>query len=124
LETVARAGVVETGVSTPDDLYYTITTGAARKHFVFDDGTNLTATRIPFATTNGRLTDAAGFTYAAGALATTGAISATTGKFSDLTDGYVPYHKTDADGLVDSLISTDGTKTTITADPGIGTIDV
>jgi hypothetical protein len=46
-----------------DDIFVTITTGLARKAFVLDDGTRLTATRVPFATTNGRLTDIAGFTF-------------------------------------------------------------
>ena len=40
-----------------DDLYFTITTDAARKAFVFDNGARLTSGKIPIATTNGRLTD-------------------------------------------------------------------
>ena len=40
-----------------DDYYLTITTGAARKGIVLNDGTNLTTGRIPYVTTNGRLTD-------------------------------------------------------------------
>jgi hypothetical protein len=39
-----------------DDLYFTITTGAARKGLILNDGTNLTSGQIPYATTNGRLT--------------------------------------------------------------------
>ncbi len=58
--TIAEAGAME---FTTDDLYFTITTGPARKGIVLNDGTNLTATRVPYATTNGRLTDAAGFTF-------------------------------------------------------------
>ena len=73
--TAAEAGAIE---FLTDDFYATITTGAARKHFVLDDGTNLTATRVPFATTNGRLVDAAGFTYAGGLL-TSGSIVSTGG---------------------------------------------
>lgn len=66
--TTAEAGAVE---FTTDDLFFTITTGAARKGFIFSDGTNLTAGRIPFATTNGRLTDDADFTFATDTLTIT-----------------------------------------------------
>lgn len=45
-----------------DDLYFTITTGAARKNFVFADAA-LTSGRIPFETTNGRLTDSSAFLF-------------------------------------------------------------
>ncbi len=45
-----------------DDLYFTITTGAAQKKFVFQDGT-LTAGRVSYNGINGRLIDDAGFTY-------------------------------------------------------------
>lgn len=54
LMTTAEAGAVE---YLTDDFYGTITTGAARKKFVLDDGTNLTSGTTPVATTNGRLTD-------------------------------------------------------------------
>jgi len=56
----AEAGAVE---FTTDDLFFTISTGAARKGFVLNDGTNLTSGRIPFGTTNGRLTDDASITF-------------------------------------------------------------
>jgi len=63
--TAAEAGAIE---FTTDDLFFTITTGAARKAFVLDDGARLTSGRIPAATTNGRLVDgptpAADNTYA------------------------------------------------------------
>ena len=59
LLTAAEAGAIE---FLTDDFYGTITTDAARKKFVLDDGTDLTATRVPYVTTNGRLTDASGFT--------------------------------------------------------------
>jgi hypothetical protein len=52
--TTAVAGVVE---FTTDDFFATITTGAARKAFVLDDGARLTSGKIPIATTNGRLVD-------------------------------------------------------------------
>src|SRR3989338_3785934 len=60
LLTTAEAGAVE---FLTDDFYGTITTGAARKKFVLDDGTALTSGRVPFATTNGRLTDTANFVF-------------------------------------------------------------
>ena len=63
LLTAPEVGAVE---FLTDDWYGTITTGTARKRFVFADvggtGGALTSTRVPYATTNGRLTDASGFT--------------------------------------------------------------
>lgn len=56
--TTAEAGAFE---FTTDDFFATITTGAARKAFVLDDGTRLTLGRIPKATTNGRLIDGSSF---------------------------------------------------------------
>lgn len=61
--TTAAAGAIEFNT---DDFFATITTGAARKAFVLDDGTRLTSGRVPFATTNGRLIDNAAFLFAAG----------------------------------------------------------
>lgn len=52
--TTAEAGAME---FTTDDYFLTITTGAARKGIVLNDGTNLTANTFPVATTNGRLAD-------------------------------------------------------------------
>lgn len=52
--TTAEAGALE---FTTDDYFATITTGAARKAFVLDDGARLTSGKIPIATTNGRLID-------------------------------------------------------------------
>lgn len=52
--TTAEAGAVE---FTTDDLFFTITTGAARKGIVLDNGARLTSGKIPIATTNGRLID-------------------------------------------------------------------
>lgn len=52
--TTAEAGALE---FTTDDFFATITTGAARKAFILDDGTRLTSGKIPVATTNGRLID-------------------------------------------------------------------
>jgi len=45
-----------------DKAYFTITTGGARKEFTLND-IALTSGRIPFLTTNGRLTDHASLTY-------------------------------------------------------------
>lgn len=59
--TSAEAGAME---FTTDDLFFTITTGAARKRLVMAEPVGgLTSTRVPFATTNGRLTDSANMTY-------------------------------------------------------------
>ena len=52
--TTAEAGALE---FTTDDFFATITTGAARKAFVLDDGARLTSTKVPVAYTNGRLID-------------------------------------------------------------------
>jgi len=54
LLTTAEAGAIEFN---NDDFFATITTGAARKGFILDDGTRLTSGKIPIATTNGRLID-------------------------------------------------------------------
>jgi hypothetical protein len=62
------AGAIEFNT---DDFFATITTGPARKAFILDDGTRLTSGRVPFATTNGRLTDDADFTFATDTLTVT-----------------------------------------------------
>jgi hypothetical protein len=54
-----------------DDLYFTITTGAARKACILNDGANLTSGRIPIATTNGRLVDDADLTFSGDTLTVT-----------------------------------------------------
>jgi hypothetical protein len=54
-----------------DDISYTIATGTARKQIVMTDGTLLTATRVPFAGTNGRLVDDADMTFATDTLTVT-----------------------------------------------------
>lgn len=92
LNTTAEAGAVE---FLTDDYYATITTGAARKGIVLNDGVALTSGRVPFATTNGRLTDDADMTFAtdtltvtkfAGALnGTVGATTPNTGSFTTVT---------------------------------------
>jgi hypothetical protein len=55
--TTPEPGAIE---FTTDDFFATITTGAARKAFILDDGVRLTPGKIPIATTNGRLIDAVG----------------------------------------------------------------
>lgn len=65
LEVTPRAGVME---FLTDDLYFTITTGATRKGIIMNNGTTLTSGRVPFSTTNGRLTDQTGFTFASSTL--------------------------------------------------------
>lgn len=55
---------------TTDDLYFTITTGTARKNITLWD-TLGTSGRIPFATTNGRLTDDADLTFSGDTLSYT-----------------------------------------------------
>lgn len=59
LLTAPEAGAIE---FLTDNVYFTITTGTARKEFTLNDGT-LTSGRVPFATTNGRLIDSASFTF-------------------------------------------------------------
>ena len=66
--TTAIAGGME---FTTDDFFLTITTGAARKGIVLDDGARLTAGRVPFATTNGRLIDDADMTFSVDTLTVT-----------------------------------------------------
>lgn len=64
--TAPEVGTIE---FTTDDLFFTITTGTARKRLLMADPTaGLTSGRVPFATTNGRLTDDADFSYASDVL--------------------------------------------------------
>ena len=53
--------------------------------------------------------------HATGSATFASSIQATTAKLTNLTDGYVPYHVSDASGLADSPISTDGTLVTISS---------
>lgn len=73
LNTTAEVGAVE---FLTDSFYVTITTGAARKEITLND-TALTSGRVPFSTTNGRLTDDSDFTFATDTLTVT-KIAATT----------------------------------------------
>lgn len=59
--TSAEAGAFE---FTTDDLFFTITTGTARKRLVMADAVGgLTSGRVAYVTTNGRLIDSAAFTF-------------------------------------------------------------
>lgn len=59
LMTAPEVGAIEFLTDTP---YFTISTGTARKAIVLDD-VGLTAGRLPYVSTNGRLTNSALFTY-------------------------------------------------------------
>jgi len=76
LNTTAEAGAVE---FLTDKIYFTITTGASRKEITLND-VALTSGRIPFTTTNGRITDSSNllFNSGTGVITLSGAISATT----------------------------------------------
>lgn len=69
----AEVGAVE---FLTDKFYGTITTGPARKEITLNDS-SLTSGRIPFATTNGRLTDSSALTFSGSTLTSTN-IAATT----------------------------------------------
>ena len=76
--TTAEPGAVE---FTTDDLFFTITTGSARKRILFADPVaGLTSGRVPFATTNGRLTDDADLTFATDTLTATKIVGTTSVK--------------------------------------------
>jgi hypothetical protein len=66
-----------------DDIYFSITTGSARKKVVLDDGTDLVSGDVPYVTTNGRLksqTPVADGTYTMGkGTVTDGTITITNG---------------------------------------------
>lgn len=102
LNTTAEAMAIE---ATTDNLHFTITTGAARKGIMLDDGTRLTSGRVPFATTNGRLTDDADLTFATDTLTATKMVGSTSVKVGA------------AAGFISSDGSTGATGTFVTADP-------
>jgi len=87
LMTTAEVGAIE---FLTDKYYGTITTGAARKEFTLNDGT-LTSGRVPFATTNGRLTDDSDMTFATDTLTVTKIIASTSLTVSTLTSGRVTF---------------------------------
>lgn len=100
LLTTAEAGAVE---FLTDKFYGTITTGAARKEFTLNDAA-LTSGRVPFATTNGRLTDSANLTWNGTVLGVTGSVSASTNVLT-------PVIKTDTTTPTDLTITTGSQKT-------------
>lgn len=112
LMTAPEAGALEFKT---DDFFATITTGAARKAFILDDGTRLTSGRVPFATTNGRLTDSSALAFAGSTLTTTGLVVGATGLTSYKGDATVR-------GGVASIVAVDGTKTDQTAAIGATTV--
>lgn len=71
--TSPEAGAVE---YTTDDLFFTIATGAARKRITFADPVGgLTSGRVPYVTTNGRLTDSSALTFSGSAMVITSTAS-------------------------------------------------
>ena len=81
--TSPEAGAIE---FTTDSIYFTITTGAARKYIALTEG--LTSGQITFATTNGRLTDAAALTWDGTTLLTTRVAINTSGQSVTFTAYY------------------------------------
>lgn len=71
LNTTAEVGAEE---FLTDKRYTTITTGAARKEYTLND-IALTSGRIPFTTTNGRLTDSANLTFSGANLVASGTLT-------------------------------------------------
>jgi hypothetical protein len=73
----------EVGVLEPfaDDLYYTISTGVARKSVVFTDGFPLTFGRVSYSTTDGRQTDDACLTCVPPALVLKGTTATNTASY-------------------------------------------
>lgn len=111
LNTSPEVGAVE---FLTDKWYATITTGAARKEITLND-TALTATRLPFVTTNGRLTDSANVTYISG----TGLIVGDNIKLN--TVGNALYVKEGSGGFQGSVAMTSGVATVTIA--GLTTAD-
>lgn len=87
LMTTAEAGAFE---YVDPDFFLTIA-GPARKGIVLDDGARLTSGRVPFATTNGRLTDDADMTFATDTLTVAKIIGSTSITNSSLTSGRVVF---------------------------------
>jgi hypothetical protein len=101
--TTAEAGAIE---FTTDDFFATITTGAARKAFVLDDGSRLTSGKIPVATTNGRLVDSTASTLVAAG--TPSIVASTFEKSETGTDANVLTYATGAsDEFLNVQIATD-----------------
>jgi len=127
--TTAEAGAME---FTTDDLYFTITTGAARKGVILNDGTTLTSGRVPFATTNGRLKDDSDMTFAGSRLTVTDLTVTSAPIISSLTAGRVIFAGAskelvdDADFtfVTDTLTVTKIAATTITGNMTISDVNL
>lgn len=105
LNTTAEAGAME---FLTDDLFFTISTGAARKGVILDNGNRLTSGRVPFATTNGRLIDQSGFSFASSILTVPNLIN------SGLTSGRVTFATTSGQLTDDSGFTFSGTNDLLT----------
>jgi hypothetical protein len=86
----AEAGAVE---FLTDKFYGTITTGTARKELTLNDAA-LTSGRVPFVTTNGRLTDDADMTFSTDTLTVAKIVGSTSITDSGLTSGRVTFAST------------------------------
>lgn len=114
-----------------DKWYATITTGAARKELTLND-IALTSGRVPFATTNGRLTDDADMTFSGSRLTVTDLTSTNAPIVSSLTAGRVVFAGAskelvdDADFTfaADTLTVTKIAATTFTGNITISTKDI
>lgn len=106
LMTSAEAGAIE---FLTDDFFATISTGTARKAFILDNGNRLTSGRVPFSTTNGRLIDQSGFSFASSILTVPNLIN------SGLTSGRVTFATTSGQLTDDSGFLFSGTNDLLTA---------
>ncbi len=95
------------------NFYNAVTGGAITLLGKIDANGITTSGTITSGLINGQtITSTASFTgsvYAAAAITSSSFIQATTAKLTYLTDGYIPYHVSDASGLGNSVIYTDGT---------------
>lgn len=115
--TTPIAGVVE---YTTDDLFFTISTGTARKRFLFADATaGLTSGKVIVATTNGRLKDGAASDFASAGVASV--VSSTFEKAETGTDANVLTYTTNAStdeyllvGVSTDISALTGTSVTVT----------
>lgn len=98
-----------------DKFYATITTGAARKELTLND-IALTSGRIPFITTNGRLTDSSLFTFSTSAFVLGAGVAATIATVAGSGSRFVT---TDSTGVLASqkIRTTDPTAITNITDP-------
>jgi len=101
LMTTAEAGAVE---FLTDIAYLTITTGAARKEITLNDAA-LTSGRVPFATTNGRLTSDADLTFATDTLTATKIVGTTSIKVGTAAGFISSDGSTGATGSIDTATS-------------------